>query len=141
MTTSVRLPKNICTDRSFYSPGRPREVVAGEKRLSGLTSPSSTEAMKVGLSEKRSITPQKAIEVLKKPGSRKIQQKARTNDVLRTAHQEKTQKKSKITVERAIEMLGKRGLSVTQEQASEIIELLKALAKVEIDNYLKHENS
>jgi hypothetical protein len=44
-------------------------VVTQAQRLPGLTSPSSTKAMKVGLSEKRSVTPKQAMKILSKNGT------------------------------------------------------------------------
>ena len=45
--------------------------------------------------------------------------------------------KHKITVEDAIEILRKSGLSVSKEQANEILSLLRIMAKIEVEQYLK----
>ncbi len=44
---------------------------------------------------------------------------------------------NRITTEDAVDILRKSGLSVSKEQANEILTLLRILAKIEVEQYLK----
>ena len=45
--------------------------------------------------------------------------------------------KKTITSEEAVEILRKSGMAVSKEQANEILKLLRILAKIEVELYLK----
>jgi len=45
--------------------------------------------------------------------------------------------KKRITIDNAFEILNKSGMSVSKEQANEILTLLRILARIEVEQYLK----